>query len=156
MFKNDSRQCLWHITMTCFVKHVFHMSKFIELINYRHVIIKITYFQKKETTFCYNETTEIFVWWTSNSLHQQLVHTVRGTVCQSVYSKLKSSEISYWHFRGAGCPLQERSTKLHWNVATYTPFCSVIYHKTYFPTTLWKPPLLRHLLSSIGCALLYC
>jgi len=50
-----------NITMTCFVAHVFHLHKFIKLIKYRHVIIKIMYFQNKETTFCYNEITEIFV-----------------------------------------------------------------------------------------------
>jgi len=47
--------------MTCFVVHIFHLGKFIKLSKYRHLIIKIMYFQKKETTFCYNEITEIFV-----------------------------------------------------------------------------------------------
>lgn len=35
------------------------------------------------------------------------------------------------------------------------PIYCVIY-KTYSPATLWKPSLIRHLLSSTGCTMLYC
>jgi len=91
---------------------------------------------------------------------QWLVHTVRGTVCQSVYSKLKSSEMSTGNqlltFQKSWLPPSGwkhqaalECCNIHTDLHCHIPqdLFSNNNVKTFFTKTY---------LSSIGCALLYC